>query len=66
MSKNTLPALVCAGILGAGAAIGVAACGENRGSVEIEGGSGTTGTTGTTSTPAGTSTNGTTGTTSTP
>ena len=40
MNKRTT-ALVLAALLGAGAATGVAACGEDRGSVEVEGGTGT-------------------------
>ena len=46
--------------LGAGFGAAVGGCGEDRGSVEVEGGTGTTGTTGTTETT------GTTGTTTTP
>ena len=44
-----LVGLACAGALGLAASWGIAACGEDRGSVEIQGG-GTTGTTGTTGT----------------
>lgn len=36
--------MLLAALLGAGGAVGVAACGEDRGSVEIEGGTGTGGT----------------------
>jgi hypothetical protein len=39
--------LIVAGLLGAGAALGVAACGEERGSVTVEGGTGGTATGGT-------------------
>ena len=43
--------LIVAGLLGAGSAFGVAACGERRGSVKFEGDTGgTTGTVGTTAT----------------
>jgi hypothetical protein len=53
--------VVIAAALGTGAAIGVAACGENRkGSVKFEGGSGTeTAATGTEATGTGTETTGT-------
>ena len=43
MLRRLLIATVAAA-LGAGAALGAAACGEDRGSVEIEGGTGTGGT----------------------
>ena len=54
-----LTILAVAGVLGAGAALGVAACGEDReGDVEFEGGTATTGgsTAGTETTPAATET----------
>ncbi len=41
--------LIVAGLLGAGSAVGVAGCGEKRGSVKFEGDTGSTGTAGTTS-----------------
>jgi hypothetical protein len=44
--------LLVAGVLGAGAALGPAGCGEKRGSVKVEGDTGGTDTAGTTSTTA--------------
>ena len=69
MLKKTTVALICAA-LGAGASLAVSACGEDRGEVEVEGGttgSGTTGggTTEKTGTTGTTETTGTTGTTET-
>jgi hypothetical protein len=62
MLRKAAILLVVAG-LGAGAAVGASACGEDReGDVEFEGGTDTSGTTGTT----GTGTTGTTGTATTP
>ena len=58
MLRKAATLLVVAG-LGAGAAVGASACGEDReGDVEFEGGTGTTGTSGTTGT-TGTGTTGT-------
>jgi hypothetical protein len=58
MPKSSGIAMVAAGLaLGAAAGVAVGGCGEDRGSVEVEGGTtgsttvGTTGTTGTTTTP---------------
>jgi hypothetical protein len=42
--------LLVSALLGAGAALGAAACGEERGKVEFKGDTGATGTTGTTPT----------------
>jgi hypothetical protein len=42
--------LLVAGVLGAGAALGAAGCGEKRGSVKVEGDTGGTATAGTTET----------------
>jgi hypothetical protein len=61
MPKTRGIAMVLASVaLGAGFGAAVGGCGEDRGSVEVEGGTGTTGTTGTVGTT------GTTGTTTTP
>ena len=40
---KTVAAVVCAAALGAGASVAVGACGEDRGGVEVEGGTGTGG-----------------------
>jgi collagen type VII alpha len=60
--------LIVAGLLGAGSAVGVTACGEERGSVKFEGDTGGTTTAGTeteaTGTTGATGATGTTGTTS--
>ena len=53
-------------VLGAGFGAAVGGCGEDRGSVDVEGDTGTTGTTGTTATTGTTESTGTTGTTTTP
>ena len=42
--RKRIAALLLAGALGGGAAVMVSACGEDRGSVEQEGGTGTGGT----------------------
>lgn len=47
MTRTQLTTLLCAGALGLGTSFALAACGEDRGGVEVQGG-GTTGTTGTT------------------
>jgi hypothetical protein len=55
MTRNRLITFIVAGALGGGTAIGLAACGEDRGGVTVEGGSTTGATTGTTgTTPAAT------------
>jgi len=66
MSRQRLISIAVAGALGTGAALGIAACGEDRGSLSIEGGTTTGGTTTGGTTTGGTGTTPTTGTTSTP
>ena len=63
MSSMRLAGLACGVALGLASGIGVSACGEDRGGVEVEGGTTstsstvpTTGTTGTTGTPTQTTT----------
>lgn len=58
MTKTHVVTLICAGALGVGASLGLAACGEDRGGVEVQGGTAgattagaTTPTTPTTTTP---------------
>jgi len=46
LQKVAMVAAAAAASLGTGAALVVGACGEERGSVEVEGSTGTTGTTG--------------------
>lgn len=41
MDRRGTIAAIAAGLLGAGAALGAGACGEDRGGVEVEGGTGT-------------------------
>jgi len=64
MQFQKLAIVAASASLGIGAALVAGACGEERGSVEVEGG--TTGSTGTTGTTGPTGTTGTTGTTTTP
>lgn len=59
MTRQGLISTIAAGLLGAGAALGVTACGEDRGSVEVQGATGTVGT-GTVGTTPATGTTGTT------
>ena len=47
MNGKQLTTLICAGTLGLGSSLAIAACGEDRGGVEVQGG-GTTGTAGAT------------------
>ncbi|MDP9384949.1 MAG: hypothetical protein M3P50_06910 [Actinomycetota bacterium] len=47
MSGKRMAGLACSAILGVASGIGIAACGEDRGGVEVEGG----GTTATSTTP---------------
>jgi hypothetical protein len=64
MKRREIAVVVASLVLGVGAGVAAAGCGEDRGSVEVEGGStgsttgasGTTGTTGTTSTTGTTTT----------
>ena len=68
MAKKSGAAVVLMSlVLGAGLGAAAGGCGEDRGSVDVEGGTtGTTGTTGTVGTTDTTGTTGTTGTTTTP
>jgi len=63
MTTRQITTILCAGALGLGSALAASACGEDRGGVEVQGGSGTG--TGTTGTSGATGTTGTTSTTTT-
>ena len=51
VSSKRAAGLICAAALGLGSAIGVSACGEDRGGVEVQGGTTATGSTSPSTTP---------------
>ena len=51
MSSKRAAGLICAAALGLGSAIGVSACGDDRGGVEVQGGTTATGATSPSTTP---------------